>query len=439
MSTRPCDGSCVKSAIVTAGASSNAAVQRLVGTSICQLKQQPSTHGDGQLPRLVFVVNDACFFLSHRKPIALAAQRAGYEVHVVVPKGPGVDELAALGCKLHFMPLSRSGTQILAEFRSLLFLIKLYRRLRPDLVHHVTIKPIVYGGLAARITRVPAVVSAVTGLGYLFSETGSFPSLIKGLAVQLYRHALHHPNSAVIFQNADDRQVLAAHGILSKGKDVLIRGSGVDLQVFNAPLRPCNKRLTVLMASRLLWQKGVGRFVAAARILRSEGLNARFLLAGAPDGGNPDSIAVSVLQDWHKEGVVEWLGFRRDIPDLFAMAHVVVFPSTYREGVPKVLLEAAASGRPIVASDIPGCREVVQHGVNGFLVNPNDVHTLACRIRELLTDDALRLRMGAKGREKAFAEFSSDVVVDRHLALYDQLLMGTGRRTIESSGGSHTC
>lgn len=373
-----------------------------------------------QKPKLLLVVNDAGFFLSHRLPVAEAARAAGFDVGIATAPSSAVARIHALGFPHHPLPLSRSGSNPLAELRSLWSLIRLYRRLRPDVVHHVTIKPVLYGGLAARLTGIPAQVSAISGLGYLYARSNAL-SLRRLLVRGLYRLALRHKNGRVIFQNPDDRDVLKPTALGGRDVDVMIRGSGVDLEVFTPRPEPAG-RPVVLMASRLLWQKGVGRFVEAARALRARGMAARFVLVGAPDGGNPDSVPLAALEGWQREGVIEWLGYRTDIPELFQQAHIIVFPSSYGEGVPKVLLEAAASGRPIVTTDAAGCREVVGDGEHGFLVPPGDVAGLAARIERLIEDPQLRRAMGARARARAEAEFSVQAVVQQHLRVYRELL-----------------
>jgi glycosyltransferase involved in cell wall biosynthesis len=374
---------------------------------------------------LLFVVNCAAFFLSHRRPIADAARALGYDVHVATADGPAVVDIVAAGYPHHVLPLTRWSTGPISECRTLLSLIGLYRRLQPDIVHHVTVKPVIYGGIAARIARVPAVVSAISGLGYLFADAdcGSARERM-GLINKLYRAALGHSNSCVIFQNSDDRRVLTARGIASARHQVLIPGSGVDLNHYCPAAEPDGVPM-VVMASRLLWQKGVGEFVEAARLLKEGEVKARFLLVGGLDPGNPNSVPRETLQAWAAEGVIEWTGFRTDIADVFRQSHVVVFPS-YREGVPKVLLEAAACGRPIVTTEVPGCRDVVRDGENGFLVPAEDAAALASKVRVLIEDGALRRRMGAVGRRRAEREFCVREVVRRHLEIYASLLGGGG-------------
>lgn len=378
--------------------------------------------------KLIFVVNDASFFLSHRLPLALAARRAGYEVHVATPPhAAAVAQIRLHGFVFHPLPLVRCGMRPWQELRTLMALLRLYRRVRPDIVHHVTVKPVIYGGIAARLAAVPAVVSAVPGLGYLFIAAGPVAALRRAAAILLYRFALRHPGGRVILQNPDDLAMLLQSKVVKPERITLIRGSGVDLADYRpepeAPGLPM-----VVLAARMLRDKGIEEFVAAAQRLRAEGMAARFVLVGGADPGNPSAIPPRRLQAWADAGLVEWWGHREDMAAVFAQAHIVCLPS-YREGLPKVLLEAAACGRAVVTTDVPGCREAVTHGDNGLLVPARDVAGLAQALRMLLEDADLRKRMGRRGRARAEAEFGVERVVNATLALYRDLGRAAGHHT----------
>lgn len=369
---------------------------------------------------LLFVVNVDWFFLSHRLPIAVAARNAGLRVMVAAADTGRSSDIRAAGIDFVPLPFSRSGVGLLYELRSVALLYKLYKRLRPDLIHHVTIKPVIYGSIAARMLSSIPVVNAISGLGYVFSQREQARQL-RHIALRLYRFALRHPHSKVIFQNPDDIQVFRRHRIVREDQIVLIRGSGVDCAVFQPAPKPDGEPIVVL-ASRMLWDKGVGEFVEAARMLRREGVKARFVLVGDSDEGNPTAVPRDQLQRWHNEGVVEWWGYRSDMNRVFSAAHIAVLPTFYPEGLPKVLLEAAASGLPMVATNIPGCREIVRHGNNGILVEPKNTAQLAEAIKRLIFDKELREQYGRRAREIAVAEFSLDLVVRQHLDLYSELL-----------------
>ena len=371
--------------------------------------------------RLLYVVNDARFFLSHRLTLALAAAQTGYQIHVATPDSPAVERIRKFGFVFHPVLVSRRGMHPIRELSSLCSLYRLYRSLQPDLVHHVTIKPVLYGGIAARLAGVPAVVSAVTGLGHVFVAKGHKAAFLRFFVKLAYRFALGHPNSKVILQNPDDRLSFTAAKLVTAESAVLIKGAGVDTREF-VPAPEAEKSLVVLLAARMLWSKGVSEFVHAARQLRAEGLHARFVLVGTPDEGNPLAVPSERLREWDRSGVVEWWGYRNDMPAVFAQAHVVCLPTTYGEGVPKVLIEAAACARAIVATDVPGCREIVLDGETGLLVPPQNVSALAEGIRTLLENPERRRTMGQRGREIVEREFAIEKVVRETLAVYRTLV-----------------
>jgi glycosyltransferase involved in cell wall biosynthesis len=366
--------------------------------------------------KLLFVVNVDWFFASHRLPVALAAIESGYEVHLAAALTDAQHALRAAGIIVHPLPISRSGTNVFAELRAIGAIGALYRRVRPDVVHLVTSKSVLYGGLMARIARVPAVVASISGLGYVFIASSLKSRLIRAVASLFYRLALGRPNVRVIFQNPDDRDIFFRLCGLSAEKAVMIRGSGVELGAYRSSPEP-NGVPVVAMAARLLWDKGTGEYVEAARLLRNAGIDARFLLIGDPDIHNPACVPPEVIEAWKAGQFVELLGFRSDIAELFSGSHVVVLPS-YREGLPKVLIEAAACGRAVVTTDVPGCRDAIVPGKTGLLVPVRDAVALAEAIRRLLEDHRLRQSMGQAARELAEEAFDVRKVVDQHLTLY---------------------
>ncbi len=378
-------------------------------------------------PRVLYVVNESFFFLSHRLPVGLAAQRAGFEVHIAAPAdhvwAPRDFDVSALtrhGFVLHEIPLSRRGRSPLAEARTVLALIALYRALRPQLVHHMTIKPVLYGSLAARLVGVPAAVNLITGLGHLFSDQGVVSRALRQLAILGYRIAGGHRNSWTTCQNHSDRELLVRLGAISEQRSSVMRGSGVDLQTFR-PTPPAPGTPLVVLPARLLWDKGVGVFVEAAQRLRAQNVVARLAIVGDTQPSNPRSVPEATLREWHQSGVVEWWGRLDTMPEVFAQAHIVCLPSVYGEGVPKVLLEAGAAGRPVVATDIAGCREVVREGVTGLLVKPGDAGDLARALQHLIEAPDLRARMGNAARALAESEFGDGLIVEETLAIYRRL------------------
>jgi glycosyltransferase involved in cell wall biosynthesis len=373
--------------------------------------------------RLLYIVNIPRFFVSHRLPLALAAQRAGYEVHVatsdVDPENNAVIE--AHGLPLHQLPLEQHGTRLLRELGSLIAILRVLRRLRPDIVHLVTIKPVLYGGIAARLTRRRAVVAAMSGLGRAFrDDRGRARDPGRGL-VLAFRAALPHRSTHVLVQNQEDLDILTELGIAVPTRSSVIAGSGVDLDRFRPRQRPNepDRLVTFLYAGRLMRQKGLDDFVEVARRLAGE---ARFLVAGYSEDGSPDAVPVAEMQRRADQGLIEWLGSRDDMPEVIASCDAVVLPTAYGEGVPKTLIEAAACARAIVTTDTPGCRDICRDGVNGLLVPPGDVDALESALRTLVSDPGLRERMGSEGRRIAEDHFGLEGVIDRTLGLYATLL-----------------
>jgi glycosyltransferase involved in cell wall biosynthesis len=383
---------------------------------------------------LLLVVNSDWFFLSHRLPIALAAKDAGMRVTVAAIDTGAGDTIRRHGLEFRPLQLTTRGMNPLGELSAIAGLCRMYRELRPDIVHHVTIKPVIYGSIAAKIVGGMAVVNAISGLGYVFTEH-AIARALRPVVTRLYRFALSGKRSRTIFQNPDDREQFVRRGLVDAAETYLIRGSGADVDVF----RPSPEKVggpVVILPSRMIWDKGIAEFVAAAGALRDQYPEARFALVGKPDRGNPKAVPEDQLAEWSRAGVVEWWGHRPDMPAVFAESALVVLPSTYPEGVPKVLIEAAAAGRPIVTTDTPGCREVVRHGVNGLLVPCRDTENLAAAIGYLLAGPEERARMGAAGREIATAEFSLEGVVQAHMEIYNSLLPPTGRASAAGLAGS---
>jgi len=378
--------------------------------------------------KVIFIVNVDWFFVSHRLPIALKAIEAGHEVHLLCAVTDKQDYLEGLGIIAHSFDFSRSGKNIFNELGSIYKLYQQIKKIKPDLVHLVTIKPVIYGGIVARLAKVPAVVSAISGLGFLFVKNRGIKTvLLRNMVLFLYRLAMNHDNQRVIFQNPTDRQALVDAGGVQESKTRMIRGSGVDLHEYPMLTEPEGVPV-IIMASRLLKDKGVCEFVDAARIVNLNGLKAHFKLVGEPDEGNPESVSSALVQSWQDEGVVSCLGYRSDIAPLFSQAHIVVLPSYYGEGLPKVLVEAAACGRAVITTDMPGCRDAIEPDVTGVLVPARDAKVLADGIERLVNDVSLRQKMGQAGRELAEREFSIDKVVSAHLDIYRELERAIGEQ-----------
>jgi len=372
-------------------------------------------------PRVLFFITEDWYFWSHRLPIARAARDAGFEVLVITRVGQHKERIENEGFKLVPIGLKRSSRNVIREALSVVEIIRIYRREKPDIVHQVAVKPVLYGSWAARVAGVPCVVNALAGLGYVFVADGWKASAFKRLVVFAYRSAFLK-NAIGIFQNLDDLKLLADAGIVKSEKAVLIRGSGVDTSRF-LHLPELAGIPTIVLASRMLWHKGVGEFVDAAKQLLKDGVDCRFILVGVPDPENPASIPEEILCSWHSEGIVKWWGFREDMLEVLKEAHIFALPTTYGEGVPKVLIEAASCGRPIVATDVPGCREIVRHKENGLLVPPKDSKSLTDALKILIKDPELREKMGSRGRGIVEAEFSEEIVVRKTMEVYKNIIL----------------
>jgi glycosyltransferase involved in cell wall biosynthesis len=369
-------------------------------------------------PKILFFITEDWFFCSHFINRAIEAQRQGYEVTVVTHVQNHGNRIISCGFKLIPVELVRRGMNPLKELRLIGELIRIFKFVKPDLVHNIALKPIFYGSIAAFIARVPFIINAPVGMGYVFSSEKRRAKFLRPLVLSVYRFLFSPAKVNVIFENPDDLQMMTSAGIVSCDRAILIRGAGVDLKLFS-PQPEVEGRPVVILAARMLWDKGVGEFVEAARILKQDGVECRMALIGDPDTGNPASIEKQTLYDWHVEGIVEWWGHRENMAEVFALSNIVVLPS-YREGLPKVLLEAASCGRPIVATDVPGCREIVHHNENGLLVPSHDSKSLAVAIKTLIENPKLRSSMGMRGREIVETEFSEEIVVRQTMACYKE-------------------
>ncbi len=368
---------------------------------------------------LLYIVTEDWYFWSHRLALARAARDAGWDVWVATRIQAHGVRIEAEGFHLVELPWRRGGGGLWREVRAFFQLYGLIRRLRPDLIHLIALKCIVYGGLAARLAGAAARVSTVAGLGYVFTSKSPRARLMRPLLRLALAWAMAGRNSLVTIQNPDDGAVLATTGGVAADRMTLIRGSGVDVDRF-APAPEPDGIPVVGMACRMVRDKGVGFVVAAARLLRAEGVAIRFHFAGALDAENRDAHSRAEVESWVAEGLVEWHGPVADVPGFWRSCHIAAYPSIYGEGIPKTALEAAASGKPLVTTDMPGCRETVTDDVTGFLVPPADPAAVAARLKLLAEDGDLRRRMGAAAREKAVAEFADAHIVAETLAVYDR-------------------
>lgn len=369
---------------------------------------------------LFIVVNVDWFFLSHRKDVALAAKEAGWNVTIVTADTGKLKDIEALGLKTINLPMSRSGMNIVEELKTLNWLRKLYKREKPDVVHHVGMKTILWGTLAAKFSRVHGVVNAISGLGGFFAEENK--GLLARVMPMVLRFSHARKNLLCIFQNDDDWGLYVKHGIIKHEQGRFIKGSGVDLNQFCYTHEPEEGKIKVMLTARMIVEKGVFLLTEAAERLRAkyEG-KVEFLLVGGLDD-HPGAITKEQLDAVCDGSYIQWLGYRTDVRDLLKQCHIMAFPSYYMEGLPKSLIEADAIGRPIITSNSVGCKETVIDGYNGFLIQPKDVDALTEKLDLLLSDKDLRVEMGKNARKYAEDYFSIEVVKERHLAIYSELV-----------------
>ena len=375
--------------------------------------------------RLMIVVTEDWYFWSHRIGLATAARDAGYEVTVVTRVGEYGDRIRARGLGLVEVDFARGRLSPWANLRTVRALCDFYRRWAPHLVHHVAMKPIVLGSLAAARTGVPVVVNALAGLGTTLTSDQAKVRLVRPVLRSALGWSMRRPRSRTIVQNPENAGFVKSLGAPPE-RISLVRGAGVDIERFRPHPEP-EGQVRVTMVSRLLWSKGVREFVEAASLVRKTRDDIVFTLVGAPDEGNLAAVPSEEARSWDADGIVEWWAHRDDVAEILARSHVAVLPTYYGEGIPMSLLEAAACGRPIVATDVPGCREVVHHGENGLLVPPREPRALADAILELVDDPSRRAAMGVEGRRRAETEFAAERINAETLLVYEQALAAAGR------------
>lgn len=376
---------------------------------------------DPRKAKILFLVTEDWYFCSHRLPIARAARDAGMEVVVATRVSDRAEAIRAEGFRLLPIGLRRRSFNPFREAAALAELVRLYRHERPDLVHHVAMKPVLYGSFAAWLCGGLTAVNALAGLGFVFASSNLRARALRPFVRFALRFLLNRVNGKVVLQNPDDRRALQETAGIKPERMMVIPGSGVDTTHFQPLPEPPGASIGVAMVARMLAVKGVYDLIAAARLLARRDKRVRVFLYGMPDPDNPTSIPRAQLEAWTAEGIVEWRGFEVDVRRIWREAHIAVLPS-YGEGVPKSLLEAAACGRPVVTTDAPGCREVVRPDETGLLVPPGEVEALAGALARLAGDEALRRAMGEKGRRFVEATFSERLVVTQTMALYRELL-----------------
>jgi glycosyltransferase involved in cell wall biosynthesis len=374
--------------------------------------------------KFVFFANTDWYLFNFRLSTALELKARGHEVVMLSPPGEFGARFAANGLRWITLDMDRASLDPLQEAIVLRDLVRILKAERPALLHNFTVKCSVYGALAARVAGVRAVVNAVAGMGYVFTSNHLKARVLRPIVKVLMRSTLAGGNSRLILQNPDDAEAFTRSRMVPLQRIRVIRSSGVDTARFSPPQEKHEgKPLRVLLAARLLWEKGVGDYAEASRILRGQGRSIEFLLAGMPDPGNPRSVTREQVQQWADEGLVTWLGHVEDMPALMRSAEVMALPSYYREGVPRSLIEGAATGLALVTTDLPGCREAVrEHGIDGLHVPARDPRALAELLSALDDDRALLRRLSARARENALAHFDERLVIQRTIDVYDELL-----------------
>ena len=381
------------------------------------------------MPKVVLFANTDWYLYNFRLSLARKLRDDGFEVVLMSPDGEYGPKLRELGFRWQPVPMNRRSLNPLRELALVVWLARFLSRERPEIVHGFTIKCAVYGSLASKLAGVPARVNAVAGMGYVFTSRDAKARLLRPVVRRVMRSALNGRGTALILQNPDDVALFEQARIVDQTAIRLIKGSGVNLARFT--VRPdtetdAQRPLRILLAARLLWDKGVAEYVDAARALRQENRSVKFLLAGLPDEGNPASVDRAIVEGWVREGLIEWLGHVSDMPKLLQEIDVMVLPS-YREGLPKALIEAAACGLPLITTDAPGCREVVtMNGVDGISVPVRDRDALANAIRLLDDDRVLARKLGLAARDRALKEFDERIVIEKTLAVYRELMPSLG-------------
>jgi glycosyltransferase involved in cell wall biosynthesis len=379
------------------------------------------------MKKLFIVVNVDWFFLSHRKDIAVEAQRNGFDVTVVANNTGRKTEIEALGLRFINLPLSKSNKNIFKELHTLLFLYILYRQNKPGIIHHVGIKLILCGTVAAKFAHINGVLNAVTGglgVSFLLDHTSVFSRLM----IYILKFSHKQKNLAIIFQNDEDKHFFLDHAIIQEDQAFNIKGSGIDLNIFKSIPEPENDKIKILFTARMLKEKGVFELINAADLLKDKyKYKIQFLLCGGIDD-NPTAIPQDELEAISDGQYIIWLGYKTNVRKLLEECHIMAFPSYYREGLPKSLIEACAVGRPIVTTDSVGCKDAVIDGYNGFLVPIKDSKILAEKLEILIKNKPLRIKMGMNSRQLAERYFSIENVIEKHMEIYNLLKNQTLRK-----------
>lgn len=375
--------------------------------------------------KILYVINVDWFFISHFLPIGQEGLKRGYEVHIVCGITDKKEYLESLGFIVHPISISRSGTSVKTEIKIIIEIYKIIKSIDPQVLEFFTIKPVLYGGIVSRFLEIPKEIFYITGLGYVFIAKGLKGFIVRNIVKRLYKLAISGKNNSIITENIYDKELINSLNAVNDNQIKIIRGAGVDLSKYSYK-EENNDKIKVSMACRLLKDKGVFEYVEAAKIFsqrvhgtRKQKLpNVEFELYGDIDAGNPASLTIEDVEKIKKESFVNVYGFSSDIAKVFSDSNIVVLPS-YREGLPKVLIEAAACGRAVVTTDVPGCRDAIEPNITGLLCKVKDSQSLAEQIEKLIIDKELRISMGKEGRKLAQKEFDIKQIVQKHFEIYE--------------------
>ena len=368
---------------------------------------------------ILFIVTEDWYFVSHRLHIAIKAIEKGYKVTILTKVSTHRSLIESFGIKVIHWSINRSGFNFFLEIKTIYATLAVIREVNPDVIHAVALKPIVYSSIVRSLTRTKLSVFAFGGLGFIFSSSSYLARLFRNILIIIFKLLFKNSKIRLILQNQDDIDFFINNKIIKHEKIILIRGAGVDMKEFK-PNKLVNELPVVILPARMLWDKGISEFVDCAKKFHENGIAARFCLVGSPDYHNPESISVNQLEEWVESGCVEWWGQQSNMPKVYSKATIVCLPS-YREGFPKSLLEAASSGLPIVAFDVPGCREIVSDGVNGLLIPFKNVDVMYLALLKLVENKALSKRMGKKGREIVEMNFSQDIIASQTIEAWNSL------------------
>ncbi|MBL41719.1 MAG: glycosyltransferase family 1 protein [Rhodospirillaceae bacterium] len=371
--------------------------------------------------KIFIVLNDLPFFITHRLPLALEAKKNGLEVHVLAPyHKKSLEIINEYNIQFHSIPLKRGGKNPFLELKLFISIWRLISKNKPNLIHFVSMKPVLYGGIIARLLNIQGTVNAITGLGFLFVTSNFLNKIIRKFVLLIYKFSLNHKNSISIFQNSDDLELFIDRNLVDRTKTVMIKGCGVDVDVFT-PINKFVDNRIIMFPARIIGDKGANEFFDAAKILKNEGIIARFVIVGRTDPDNPTNIDEIKIKKLIEENIIEWWGFSENMSETLSKATIICLPS-YREGLPKVLIEAAALEKPIVTTDVPGCREIVINERNGLLVPVRDSKNLSLALKKLIENKDMQKEMGIEGRKLVVKNFTSKDFIFRSMNVYETIL-----------------